>query len=260
MNLQGLCGIIKEASFRLAKVCEDIFMKKHFLLWAAVLLMALTTACGPKEKVIEPVNIDASEVDEYLINLPEYGKIEVTIDKSEFTEELTDDYINRYYERLAEGRENLTDEEGNILPLSEETIKLLDIPAFSTVNEFKVFVRSVVKSFIDKENEDKKLDAALEVLRSDAEFADIPEGYVLKFKERILKDYEELAAGYEITPEYYLELSSVSLEDEALKDAMNELIYIKLAERIGLEYSSDEELYDGVSEYLLSIIKVVKKK
>ena len=235
-------------------------MKKHFLLWAAALMLIFASACGPKEKVIEPVNIDSSDVDEYLINLPEYSKIEVTVDKSEFSEELTDDYINRFYERLAQDREGLTDEEGNLLPLSEQTIKLLDIPAFSTVNEFKVFVRGVVQDFIAAENDDKKIDAALSVMRTDAEFAEIPEGYVLKFKEKIIKAHEELAAKYEITPEYYLELSSISLEDEAYKDAMNELIYIKLADRIGLEYSSDEELYNGVSDYLLSIVKVVKNK
>lgn len=235
-------------------------MKKRFLLLATAAMLVLATACGPKEKVIESVNIDASDVDEYLINLPDYSKIEVTIDKSEFSEELTDDYINRFYERLAKDRENLTDEEGNFLPLSEETIQLLNIPAFSTLNEFKVFVRGVVKDFIAKENEDKKLDAALTVIRTDSEFAEIPEGYILKFKENILKEYADLAAEYEIDPEYYLELSSISLEDEALKDAMNELIYIKLADRMGLEYSSEEELHKGVSDYILGITKVVKKK
>ena len=83
---------------------------------------------------------------------------------------------------------------------------------------------------------------------------------LFKFKENILKEYADLAAEYEIDPEYYLELSSISLEDEALKDAMNELIYIKLADRMGLEYSSDEELHKGVSDYILGITKVVKKK
>ena len=235
-------------------------MKRRIFLWAAAIMAVFVSACAPGKTDIEPIVIGQSEVDEYLTDLPEYDKISVSIKKSVFTEDLTDEYIERYYEKLAEGREGLFDAKGNLLPLSEETIKLLNIPAFSTVGEFKVFVRNVVQGFIDKENEDKTLAAALEIMRADAKFTDIPEGYILTFKEKILSEYEEIAAGYGISPEYYLKLSSHSLEDEARTAAMNELIYLKLASRIGLEYTSEEELHKGVSDYLLSIIKTGGKK
>ena len=236
-------------------------VKRNFFLLAIALVMLMTTGCGPqKNGTIEPITIDASNIDEYLMVLPEYDKITVYIDKSRFSEEVTDDYIEKYYERLASGKEGLTDEEGNLLPLSDETVKLLDIPAFSDLNEFKVFVRGTVEDFVVKENNDKKIDAALEIIREDAAFADIPENYVKEFADRVESDYEELAAKYGITAEEYVELSEVSLEDEAIKAAKNELIFIKMAERLGLEYQSRDEMVDGVTDYLLGIIRIATKK
>ena len=175
-------------------------MKRSIFLLATVFAVLLTAACtGRKNDNISPVTIDASNIDEYLMALPEYDRIDVTIDRSKFSEELTDDYINRYYERLAKGVDGLTDEEGNLLPLSDETIKLLDIPAFSSLNEFKVFIRGTVEGFIDKENDDKKIDAALDIIRNDAVFADIPEGYLATIRERVIGGYEEIAAQYDIS-------------------------------------------------------------
>jgi len=235
-------------------------MKRRLFLLSAVLAIILTAACSPeKNEHTEHVTIDSANIDEYLTDLPEYDKITVKIDKSKFTEELTDDYIERYYERLAKGVEGLTDEEGNLLPLSDETVALLNIPAFSDLNEFKVFVRGVVEGFIDKENDDKKINAALEIMRNEASFAEIPEDYLAGIRERIVSEYEGIAAEYDISANDYLRLSDIPLEEEVLKGAKNELIYIKLAKRLGLEYADRDKMIEGVREYLLGIIKVSKK-
>lgn len=235
-------------------------MKRRIFLLATVFAVLLTAACtGRKNDNISPVTIDASNIDEYLMALPEYDRIDVTIDRSKFSEELTDDYINRYYERLAKGVDGLTDEEGNLLPLSDETIKLLDIPAFSSLNEFKVFIRGTVEGFIDKENDDKKIDAALDIIRNDAVFADIPEGYLATIRERVIGGYEEIAAQYDISADDYVDLSNIVLDEEVMKAAQNELIFIKIASRLGLEYADRDEMVEGVRNYLLGIIKVSKK-
>ena len=236
-------------------------MKRRLFLLATVFAILLTASCAfKKNDDIPPVKIDASNVDEYLLKLPEYDKISVNIDKSKFTEELTDEYITRYYERLAKDIDGLTDGEGNVLPLSDETIKRLNHPAFSNINEYKVFIRHTVEGFIDKENDDKKINAALKIMRDDAEFADIPESFVKECSDRILADYEEIAAVYDISSDDYFRLSEASLDDEAYADAQNELIFIKLADRIGLEYSNRDQMVKGVRDYLLSIIKLSNKK
>ena len=234
-------------------------MKRFLFLLTLASVLLLASACGNrKNNDTEPVIIDSTNVDSYLLSLPEYDKITVKIDKSEFSEELTDDYIERYYERLADGIEGLTDEEGNLLPLSNENVKRLDNPAFSDVNEFKVFVRKTVESFIDRENEDKKIEAALETLRSEATFGELPKEYIKGFEERVLSGYEGTALKYDVSSNEYLEFAGISLEDECLKAAQDELVFIKLADRIGLSYSNDAELEAGVREYLLGIIKVSK--
>lgn len=235
-------------------------MKRLLFLLTTVFVMLMSTACTDKKnEEIPPVTIDASNIDEYVVTLPEYDKITVTIDKSKFSEELTDDYINRYYERLAADAEGLKDEEGNILPLSEETIKLLNNPAFSNLNEFKVFVRKTVEGFIDKENEDKKISAALDIIREETVFAEIPESFLNETRDRIVSNYDDIAAGYDVSADDYLRLSDFPLEEEVLKAAQNELIFIKLASRIGLEYHSRDELIEGVTEYFDGIVKVSKK-
>lgn len=236
-------------------------MKRKIFLLAITLVMIMTAGCGPqKNEIIEPVTIDSSNVDEYLLNLPEYDKITVSIDKSQFTEELVDDYIQKYYERLADGLEGLTDEDGNLFPLSEESVKLLNIPAFSSLNEFKVFVRGVVQDFVDKENEEKELAAALEIIRNESTFAEIPEGYLITFRDRIESEYTEIAASYEISANDYIKLAELPMEEKVLTAAKNELIFIKLAERTGLEYQNRDEMVKGVTDYLLGITKVSTKK
>ncbi|MBP5661227.1 MAG: hypothetical protein J6X08_07860 [Lachnospiraceae bacterium] len=235
-------------------------MKRSLFLLTAVFVMLLSAACTDKKnEEIPVVTIDASNIDEYVVTLPEYDKITVTIDKSKFSEDLTDDYINRYYERLAAEVEGLRDEEGNIRPLSEETIKLLNIPAFSSVNEFKVFVRKTVEGFIDQENEDKKINAALDIIREETVFAEIPESFLNETRERIVSRYDEIAASYDVSSDDYLELSEFPIEEETLKEAQNELIFMKLASRIGLEYHGRDEMVEGVRNYLDGIIKVSKK-
>jgi hypothetical protein len=49
------------------------------------------------------------------------------------------------------------------------------------------------------------------------------------------------------------------MEEETLKEAQNELIFMKLASRIGLEYRNRDEMVEGVRNYLNGIIKVSKK-
>ena len=235
-------------------------MKRSLFLLTTVFVMLMSAACiGKKNEEIPPVTIDASNIDEYVVTLPEYDKINVTIDRSKFSEDLTDDYINRYYERLASEVEGLKDEEGNLLPLSEETVKLLDMPAFSNLNEFKVFVRKTVEGFIDQENEDKKINAALDIMREDTVFGEIPQSFLDETRERIISRYDEIAAGYDVSADNYLELSDFPIEEETVKEAQNELILMKLASRIGLEYKNRDEMVDGVRAYLDGIVKVSKK-
>ena len=133
------------------------------------------------------------------------------------------------------------------------------IPAFSSVNEFKVFVRKTVEGFIDQENEDKKINAALDIIREETVFAEIPESFLNETRERIVSRYDEIAASYDVSSDDYLELSEFPLEEEALKEAQNELIFMKLASRIGLEYRNRDEMVEGVRNYLDGIIKVSKK-
>ena len=236
-------------------------VKRNIFLLAIALVMLMTAGCGPqKNETIEPITIDSSNVDEYLLSLPEYDKITVNIDKSQLTEDLVDDYIQKYYERLADGVEGLTDEEGNLLPLSEASIKLLDIPAFSTLNEFKVFVRGVVEDFVNLENNEKKVDAALELLRSEATFAELPEGYLMTVRERVEAEYDTIAERYDISANDYIRLAELPMEEKTLTAAQNELIYIKLADRAGIEYTDRDEMVERVTDYLLGIIKVSTKK
>ena len=75
----------------------------------------------------------------------------------------------------------------------------------------------------------------------------------------MIAGYEEIAAQYDISADDYVALSDIALEDEVIKAAQNELIFIKIAAKNGIEYSNRNEMVEGVRDYLLGIIKVSKK-
>lgn len=232
-------------------------MKNRLLCIAMAGLFAIgMISCGnPAEP--EDFSLTADNVDNYITTIGNYEGLTVEAKKDELTDQKVEYYAKFYYELSASKVEGMVDEEGNVMPMTDEAIKMLNTKAYSTVNEFMVFVRGTVRSYIEENYYNDIENGAIKQVVEHSEFADeFPAGYIVKEKALIEDKFGEAAASYELDVAKYLEYCGTS-EDEMAKEMIKEeLVMMKIAKDEGIETEDMNAMKDGVKKFLIKVTKV----
>jgi len=232
-------------------------MKNRFLCAAMAVFCALGMAACGKQAEPEEFVITTENVDTYIVTLGEYEGLTVEAKKEELTDEIVEYYANFYYKEQASTVEGMTDEEGNVIPMTDDAIKMFNSEVYTTVNEFMVFVRNTVDSYLQYKYENEIVQGVVEQVTKSSEFAEkLPEGLLAKEKEYINETFSETAASYEIDTDYYLELCGTSMDELASDYAKEELVFFKIAMDQGFNTEDKEAMTNEIFDYLVDVTNV----
>lgn len=231
-------------------------MKNRLLCIAMACLCAIgMISCGnPAEP--EDFSLTADNVDNFIVTLGNYEGLTVQAEKDELTDQKVEYYANYYYELSASKVEGMVDEEGNVMPMTDEAIKMLNTNAYTTVSEFMVFVRATVRSYIEENYYNDIENGVISQVVQNSEFAEFPAAYVAKEKTLIEEKFSEAAASYELDVAKYLEYCGTSEDEMATELIKEELVIMKIAKDNGIDTTDLSAMKSGVREFLIGVTTV----
>ncbi len=218
-------------------------------------LAVLLTACKKDEPVVEKIYVTEDNVDEYLVRLGGYNDISFDTKKNEATDAEVAKYAEIYYENLAKSTEGMVDEEGNVLPMSDETIAMFSTDVYTNVKEFLLFVKKSLPDFFEESYEEEIFEKVIGRAIVNSEFNEFPEGLILAKESEITDYYAELAARYDVTVEKYLKLLGTSMEDECIKAVKRDLVILKIADNEDVAVIDGKTAREAVKDYIISAVK-----
>lgn len=219
----------------------------------AVGMISCGNPAGPEEFILTKDNID-----EYITSIADYEGIEVSVEKDTFTDKDVEDYATYYYQSLAAGKEGMTDENGGVVPMTDESIAKLDEAAFTTLNEFMVFVRKTVSDFYELSYQNDIVQEVISRVASESFFSELPKGLLDKEIAFINEQFTEIASNYSLSVEDYLKYCDTTLEDLAEEYAKQELVYFKIAKEEDLWNEDEDAAEEAVFAYLIDVTKVTE--
>ncbi len=232
-------------------------MKNRLLTIALASVCAIgMISCG-NPAVPEDFVLTTENVDECIEKIGAYEGLTVTAVKDEVTDSTVKKYADYYYELLAK-ENNLTDENGAILPMTDETIAALDSKVYKTSNEFMVYIRKMVFSFAEYDYENKIVSEVIKNAADTSEFKEIPKALINREKEYINEQFKEAAENYSIEVDYYLELCGTSVDELSEEYAREEIVLYKIASILGIDDEDTDEMKNAVNKYILSVTSVAK--
>lgn len=231
-------------------------MKNRLLTIAMATLCAIgMISCGnpaaPGDFVLSTDNVD-----EYIVSISEYEGLEVEAELAEPTDADVQEYADYYFAELCAETEGMTDELGNPVPMTDSAIAALGSDAFSTVNEFMVYVRDVVKEFCQYNYENDTAQAVLDNLSLNSQFGRIPEELIRKEYGFIDNQFSGIAEQYGVTVDEYLEFCETTRDELADIYAKQEILMYKIAKDQGIDDSNENVMYDAVIAYILKVTNV----
>lgn len=218
-------------------------------------LAVLLTACKKEEPVIEKIYVTEENVDRYLVHLGGYNDISFDIKKSEATDATVAKYAEIYYEKLAKATDGMVDEDGNVMPMSDEAIAMFSTDVYTNVKEFLLFVKRNLPDFFEASYEEEIFEKVIGRAIVNSEFNEFPEGLILSKESEVTEKYGELAAGYDVTVEKYLKLLGTSMEAECIKAVKENLVILKIADNEDVAIIDDKPLREAVKDYIISAVK-----
>jgi len=231
-------------------------MKNRLLCIAmAVLCAVCMISCGKPEEP-EDFSLTADNVDNYIVAIGNYEGLTVQAEKDELTDQKVEYYANYYYELSASKVEGMVDEDGNVMPMTDAAIKMLNTPAYTTVSEFMVFIRSTVKSYIEDNYYNDIENGVISQVVENSQFAEFPAAYVAKEKTYIEEKFAEAAASYELDVAKYLEYCGTSEDEMAQNLIKEELVIMKIAKDNGIETEDLAAMKAGVRDFIIEVTSV----
>lgn len=233
-------------------------MKNRLLTIAMVVLSAVgMISCGnpagPGEFILTKENID-----NYIIELANYEGLTVAVSRNTFSDKDVEEYAQYYYDSVAKQTEGMTDEEGNVVPMTDQSVRMLD-GEFTSVNDYLVFIRKTVKDFYEISYQNDIVQEAITQVAVNSTFAEeLPEGLIEKEKAFINEQFSEIAANYSLSVEDYLKYCDTSLEELAEEYAKQELVCFKIAKEEDLWNGTDEEADQAVFDFIVDVTKVME--
>lgn len=229
-------------------------LKKFLCAASAALLMFLTLGCG-KQEIVEPKELTIEYAEAYVLSLASYSERNVNVKKDSYSDKAVEDYADFYYREMAESIEGLKDSEGNILPLSDETVAKLGFEAFSTVKEFKLFSREAVLRYIDEKFKTKVVEEVLSEVVRESSFAEPDMGILEGQKKYVENDYSLIASKYEMDVSTFTEYLGTPM-DELCEDyaKLTSVCYLIASEQ-GIDTSDRDTMLSEVSDYIFSVTK-----
>ena len=232
-------------------------MKNRLLTIAMVVLSAVgMISCGnpaePGEFILTKENID-----NYIIELADYKGLTVSVEKDTFSDRDVEEYAQYYFDSMASMTEGMTDENGNPVSMTDESVKLLE-GEFNSVNEYMVFIRKTVGDFYDISFENDIVQEVISKVAENSTFAELPKEFIGKEKAFINEQFSEIAANYSLSVEEYLKYCDTSLEELAEEYAKQELVCFKIAKEEDLWNGTDEEVDQAVFDFIVDVTEVAE--
>lgn len=242
-------------------VCNNFFVKtsrgnmmkrRFFYVLVLCVLSMYLWACSKKPEAPAEPQITQLNADDYIVELGQYKDFTVTTQKLEATDANISKYTDIFYENLAKDNENLKDENGTILPLTDASVELLSSTAYSTVKEFMLFVKELLPEYLDEKYEREVFEESMAKAIATTTFNDIPKSARVAKEAQVAAFYSEFAESYSVKLEKYLRLIGSSMEKECEKLVKRELIIKKIAQIENITPNAGETLEDAVKSFLVS--------
>lgn len=230
-------------------------MFKRFLcVAAAAVLMFSLAGCG---KAQEPVLRELTEeyAKSYVLSLASYENRKVFVEKDVLDDRTVEEYADFYYRKLAESVEGLTDEEGNIVPLNDESVEKLGSEVFKTEKEFMLFSRETVKGYIEEKYKRQVADEVLKEVVAESSFSEPDAGILEGQKQYVFEDYSKIASEYDMDVETYVKYLGTSVDKLCEDYAGLQAVCILIAGEQGIDTSDRDTMFSEVADYIFSVTK-----